>query len=110
MVIARQLKRDAGARGAVEGQGQKKRKRGSGEQGGDGSSKGAGAERPKYDRETEQRLNEWVQAKRKGAFDRADEIRSELAAKGVDCAAARPARQKVEADKSKRAKVEEQGA
>lgn len=102
--VARQLKRDAGARGAVEGQGQKKKRK---RDGGDGGPKGDGAERPKYDPETEKKLNEWVQAKRKGAFDRADEIRSELSAQGVDCAAARPPRQKLEADKVKRAKRED---
>ena len=50
-------------------------------------------------------MTEWVQAKRKGNFARSDEIRSELAAKGIDADAARPARQKLAAEKSKKAKV-----
>ena len=61
--------------------------------GGDGSD-GGGKSPQKYDAATEASLNEWVQAKRKGNWPKADEIRSQLAEKGVDAAAARPARQK----------------
>lgn len=103
--VARQAKRDAGARPRGEGGGAgsgKKRGRDGGTDGRKGKKRRSDSdERPKYDKETEKRLNEWVQAKRKGDYVKSDAIRSELAAKGVDADAARPARQKVAAEKKR---------
>lgn len=97
--VARQLKHDAGAK--PKGEKGEKRKRPS--EGGGGNS-GHGQT---FDAATEAKLNAWVQAKRKGDFAKSDMIRSELAAEGIDAAAARPPRQKVAAD-NKRAKTQEQ--
>ena len=45
-----------------------------------------------FDAETEVALRRWVAAKRKQDFAKADEIRAELAAKGIDADKERPAK------------------
>merc|ERR1712190_463574 len=45
---------------------------------------------PKYDPETEAKLDQWVQAKRARDFTTSDAIQAELEAHGVDTKAARP--------------------
>jgi phosphorylated CTD-interacting factor 1 len=100
--VERQLKRDAGARPKTDepkgGKGARKRPR----VGVDGSGKGGGKQ---YDAETEAALNRWVQFKRKGNYEKADELRTELAAKGVNTDIARPAPQR--RDSNKKAKSQD---
>lgn len=50
-----------------------------------------------FDAETEAALNRWVACKRKQDYEKADEIRAELAAKGINAALERPAKKAKEA-------------
>ena len=116
--VGRQLKHDAGARGAQAEQQRRKAKRSRDDDEDDGEGKGGGAKgggkggrakepkkrkgprvspkqpdtRTSLDDATEAELTRWVTLKRKGDFAAADAIRAALAARGIVADKERPAK------------------
>ena len=93
--VGRQLKHDAGAKGKLTGSSKRKHADGAG----DGARKkkvrpSGGQGGQTHDAEIEAELDAWVRAKRKGNFEKADEIRAQLREKGIATEKERPFKRK----------------